>query len=119
MSPNALTSLLALSLVAGHAAAQFSVDPAVNVLAGTEPSGIAAGDFDGDGDMDLATTVDNPDRVVVLLNDGNGQYSLGPSSFLPNSSSPQDVIAAQLDGVGGDRPRRRGPRSAGCGLHHE
>lgn len=101
LNKTTLASLGVAALATSTATAQFTIDPATNVLAGTEPSGVAAGDFDGDGDMDLATTVDNPERIVVLLNDGAGNYSMGPSSFLGASSSPQDLIAGQLDGVGG------------------
>lgn len=93
--------LTSVGLVNTQAQAQFVVDPAQNIAVGTQPSGMAAGDFDSDGDIDLATTVDNPDRIVVLLNNGNGTYSLGPSTFLPNASSPQDLIAANFDGKGG------------------
>lgn len=94
-------TLASIGFVSPLANAQFIVDPAQNVLVGTQPSGMAAGDFDNDGDIDLATTVDNPDRIVVLLNDGAGSYSMGPVTLLPNSSSPQDLIAANLDGKGG------------------
>jgi hypothetical protein len=80
--------------------AAVSTDPATSVSlgAGARPSGLTAGDFDGDGDIDLATTVDNGNDVLVLLNDGAGNYSMGPNSNLPPSSSPQDVIAGDLDG---------------------
>lgn len=94
-------TLTSIGFVAPMAQAQFTVDPAQNVFVGTQPSGVAAGDFDNDGDIDLATTVDNPDRIVVLLNNGAGSYSMGPVTFLPNASSPQDLIAANLDGKGG------------------
>ena len=90
----------AIAMAGGAAYAQFKIDPAQNIFVGTRPSGVAAGDFDGDGDVDLATTVDDPDRMVVLLNSGAGQYTLGPSAFLPASSSPQDVIGGDLDGDG-------------------
>ncbi len=94
----AAVASLWIALPSAHA--QFTIEPSTNYLVGTRPSGVAAGDFDNDGDVDLATTVDNPDRIVVLLNDGSGQYSLGPSTLLPNSSSPQDVVAGDLDGDG-------------------
>ena len=90
----------AIAMAGGAAHAQFLIDPATNMFVGTRPSGVAAGDFDGDGDVDLATTVDDPDRMVVLLNSGAGQYTLGASAFLPASSSPQDIVAGDLDGDG-------------------
>jgi hypothetical protein len=91
----ALIAALGLSTTAFGA---LSVDPATSVAVGTQPSGLAVGDFDGDGDPDLATTVDNADDVVVLLNNGSGVYALGPNSNLPASSSPQDVVAGRFDG---------------------
>jgi len=84
----------------GTAHGQLAVDPAVNVFAGTEPSGVAMADFTSDGSVDIATTVDDPDRVVLLVNDGGGSFAMGPSTFLPNSSSPQDLEAGDLDGDG-------------------
>ncbi|MHC5113007.1 MAG: FG-GAP-like repeat-containing protein [Planctomycetota bacterium] len=98
-APICLTTTSIL-LLASSATAQFSIDPAVNYGPGPQPSGITAGDFDGDGDMDLATTVEGPDRVATLINDGSGVYSAGPSAFLGSSSSPQDLVAGDLDGDG-------------------
>ncbi|MHC4427164.1 MAG: FG-GAP repeat domain-containing protein [Planctomycetota bacterium] len=94
-----LTSLATLAL-SQVGLAQFVLDPAVNYAAGSQPSGVAAADFDGDGDRDVATTVDGPDRIAVLLNDGSGVFAAGPASNLPNSSSPQDLVAADVDGDG-------------------
>lgn len=93
-------AMLAPCLSATTAWAQFDIDPAVSVFAGTQPSGAAVGDYDGDGDMDLATTVDGPDRVQFLVNDGTGAFSAGISVNLPASSSPGDVVAGDLDGDG-------------------
>ena len=67
--------IASLRLTVPSAHAQIIIDPATNYAVGTQPSGIASGDFDNDGDMDVATTVDNPDRIVVLLNNGSGQYN--------------------------------------------
>jgi hypothetical protein len=93
-------SLLVTALAAaavGTASAQFSIDAAVNYVVGTQPSGVAAADYNGDQITDLATTVDGPDRIQILLGDGTGQFNLGPSSVLPNSSSPQDLVAGDFD----------------------
>ena len=76
----ALSIWTAITLITPLASAQFNMNAAVNHFVGTRPSGVAAGDFDGDDDIDLATTVDNPDRIVLLLNDGAGHYTLGPST---------------------------------------
>lgn len=97
-APSLAVPVIALALCGGTALGQFTFAPAANVAAGIQPSGVAAGDFDGDGDVDLATTVGGPDRVIVLLNDGSGGYAAGPSSPLPASSSPQDVIAGLFNG---------------------
>ncbi len=97
---NAVAAAVVLWLAVGSASAQLSINPAVNYAVGTRPSGVAPGDFDNDGDIDVATTVDDPDRIVVLLNDGSGQFVLGPSTLLPASSSPQDCVAGDLDGDG-------------------
>ena len=94
----ALSIWAAITLITPLASAQFNIDAAVNHFVGTRPSGVATGDFDGDGDIDLATTVDNPDRIILLLNDGAGHYTLGPVTLLPRSSSPQDLVAGDLNG---------------------
>jgi hypothetical protein len=96
-APHAAALIAAIGLSAS-ALGVLAVDPATSVTAGTQPSGLASGDFDGDGDRDLVTTVDDGNDIVVLLNDGSGGYSLGPNSNLPASSSPQDVVAGRLDG---------------------
>ena len=88
----------AFALLGSAVHAELQIDPAIHVAVGNSPSGVAAADFDGDGDFDLAVTVDDPERIVVLLNDGAGGYSMGPSSLLPKSSSPQDLVAGDLDG---------------------
>ena len=37
---------------------------------------------------------------MVLLNDGTGQFVLGPNTVLPASSNPHDCVAGDLDGDG-------------------
>ncbi|UCD73825.1 MAG: VCBS repeat-containing protein [Phycisphaerales bacterium] len=95
-----VVALLLTAPVGPAALAQFSIDAAVNYAIGTQPSGMAYGDFDNDNDIDLATTIEGPDRIATLLNNGDGTYVAGATSLLPNSSSPQDLVAGDFDNNG-------------------
>ncbi len=96
----ACAAACALAALGRPAFGQFTFAAPVNVPVGSQPSGAAFADFDGDGDVDLATLTENPDRVRILSNDGSGGFTLGPASALPSSSSPQDLIAGDFDGDG-------------------
>lgn len=74
----------------------------------TEPTGyqalssgvgqIAAGDFDGDGNVDLAITTPGTQTVLILIGDGMGHFSNGdtPGTGLTSRS----LATADLDGDG-------------------
>ena len=98
-----LTTLVAslapiVGLASGPAQAQFVFEPSVEYGQMLSPAGMTSGDFDGDGDFDLATTADGPERVVILPNIGDGTFGAIVSSLLPQSSSPRDIIAGDFDG---------------------
>jgi hypothetical protein len=75
---------------------------AQRIAVGTGPTGIAAGDFDGDGDQDLAVTlygtVGTGTAVRRLTNPGNGVFALGATAAVP--VAPYAVRAGDLDGDG-------------------
>ena len=83
-------------------AADFTLAQRVMVAKG--PQGIAAGDFDGDGDRDLAVAINgiaySGTSVRVLTNNGQGAFSLGASVTV--SAAPHDLAAGDLDGDGRD-----------------
>ncbi|MBT8486045.1 MAG: VCBS repeat-containing protein, partial [Phycisphaerae bacterium] len=98
---NPLITLIGLTLLlAAPAAAQFDFAPTLSVPVGPQPGGVATGDLDGDGDVDLATGIRFPDRVVVMLNDGKGGFAAGPVIDYPAHSEPEEVVAGDLDGDG-------------------
>lgn len=65
-----------LSLFLGKGDGQFAQAPnsPIKVQSYPHPHGIAAGDFNGDGNLDLATESWQSDEVLVLLGDGNGEF---------------------------------------------
>ncbi len=53
-----------VGLASGPAQAQFVFEPSVEYGQMLSPGGMTSGDFDGDGDIDLATTAGGPERVA-------------------------------------------------------
>ena len=73
-------------------------------LAGTDPLSVAAGDFNGDGELDLAVANAGTDTIEILLNNGNGTFTAGNSyahtrGYYGNAI-PYDVIAGDFNGDG-------------------
>jgi hypothetical protein len=96
-STSFILSLATAAGLTGAAQAVITFSDAASAFAGPQPDGIAAVDLDGDGDTDLAITIENPDRLIVLLNNGSGGFSAGPITFLPSSSSPGEIVAGKVD----------------------
>lgn len=69
--------------------------------AGNDPRGVAAADFDRDGDTDLAVCIcgvyPQPGSIALLRNQGDGSFA-SPQLFSLGSADPLDVFAADLDG---------------------
>ncbi|MCH8011880.1 MAG: VCBS repeat-containing protein [Candidatus Marinimicrobia bacterium] len=65
---------------------------------GTAPNGITAYDFDGDGDVDLATANGSSNNISVLFNDGNGVF--GGLTSVSAGSQPIALCANDLDADG-------------------
>ncbi len=88
-----------IGLAATASQAQFSFSESVEYGPLLGPSGMTSGDFDGDDDIDLATTAGGlEDGIVVLPNAGDGTFGTAITSLLPAPWSPQDLIAGDLDG---------------------
>jgi hypothetical protein len=62
------------------------------------PRSVAAGDLDGDGDVDLAVANRAADTVLILQNDGAGNFTNGDTVAV--GDAPESVAAADLDGDG-------------------
>ena len=85
-----------VSVLLGNGDGTFQ--PAVEYAAGSGPLGIVAGDFDGDGQLDLAVTDYSSNQVAVLMGKGEGTFA--SPVFYPAGSSPGAIAAADFNGDG-------------------
>ena len=60
----------------------------------TSPDAIVAGDFNGDGRLDLAVANQGGDTVSVLMGNGNGTFQ--PQVTYPVGADPSAIVAGRL-----------------------
>jgi len=68
--------------------------------AGHLPAELVSGDFDGDGDADLAVVDAGVDRVFLLT--GDARPAMAATYRFPGHAGPRGLAAADLDGDGRD-----------------
>ncbi|MGP0063055.1 MAG: FG-GAP repeat domain-containing protein [Isosphaeraceae bacterium] len=67
----------------------------------SDPVSIVAGDFTGDGVLDLAVANENSDNVSILLGERNGDFrSLPPISLGDPTNYPQALVSGDFTGDG-------------------
>lgn len=97
-----------LSVLLGGAH-RFVPAPGSPFAAGDGPFGLAVGDFDGDGHLDVAV-VNSPgsavqggqDGLTILLGDGSGRFVKMAQSPLETGARPNRLATGDLDGDGHD-----------------
>jgi hypothetical protein len=82
------------SILLGNGDGTFQ--PHIDYATGLQPSAVAAGDFNGDGKLDLAVANTLDSTVSVLI--GNGDGSFQTQVVYPTVSGPVSVLTADVNG---------------------
>ncbi|MBD1211072.1 MAG: VCBS repeat-containing protein, partial [Ignavibacteria bacterium] len=87
---------------AGTGPVNFTSQPTGSPFAtGNSPQGMALADFDGDGDLDMATANYTANTASILVNNGSGTYTPHPVAPTPVAgTSPYLLIAGDVDNDG-------------------
>ncbi len=67
---------------------------------GKSPNSVETADFNHDGSPDLAIANDEDSSVIILLNNGKGQFSPAPGSPFSTNRHPNDLAIADFNGDG-------------------
>jgi hypothetical protein len=77
------------------AAAQIAFQAQTAMATGPFPAELAVGDFNGDGNPDLAVTMQGNNRVYIYTGNGNGTFSFAISYIV--GSQPAGIVAVDLN----------------------
>jgi FG-GAP-like repeat len=80
-----------------HTLSPFFVPP-ITYTVGNYPFGVVAGDFTGDGQQDIAVTNELDNSISILLNNGNGAFTV--QSPIPDGNNPVGIATGNFGGLG-------------------
>ena len=69
------------------------------IAVGRNPQDVAAGDFNGDGNVDLAVLNSNDQTISILLGNGDGTFKVSRTTY-STGSGPVALITGDFDGDG-------------------
>ena len=82
----------------GDANGTFKTQAKYPIGTGGNPYSVTAGDFNGDGSLDLAVADYQAEEVSVLLGNGNGTFQ-SPTLY-PTGANPSSVVSGDFNGDG-------------------
>jgi hypothetical protein len=88
-----------VTVLLGVGGGDFSPTPTSPEAAGDQPTSVAVGDFDQDGNSDLAITNFESDNVTIMLGSGTGDFTAAPTSpeAQAESNGPVAVAVGRFD----------------------
>ena len=92
------SELVTLNAGDGSMSVLFRLAAQPRIVIGPEPRGVAAGDLNGDGKLDVAVSLAARNGLQILFGDGDGGFILGP--FHPVGGAPHGVAVADFDDNG-------------------
>jgi hypothetical protein len=91
---------LTVSLGDGQGSFRLASSSPITVLSNPHTHGVAAGDFNGDGKLDLVTDSWGESKVTVVYGDGHGNFSSPGVQFTVGKMPYQRVRASDVNGDG-------------------
>ncbi|HEY6376298.1 MAG TPA: Ig-like domain repeat protein [Edaphobacter sp.] len=89
-----------VTILLGNGSGGFSSAPGSPVAVGTNPYLVAVGDFNGDGNADLAVTNFTSNNVSILLGDGSGGFTQPSGSPIAVGGGAYGVAVGYFNGDG-------------------
>ena len=89
-----------VTVLMGNSAGGFTAATGSPFPVGNSPSSVAAGDFNGDGYLDLAVANELDNTVTVLLGTPTGSFKLATASPFAVGYNPYSVAVADFNGDG-------------------
>ncbi|HYL10798.1 MAG TPA: FG-GAP-like repeat-containing protein [Candidatus Acidoferrales bacterium] len=92
-----------VTILLGNGDGTFTEAAGSPIAAGNGPTGIATGDFDGDGHADFAVTNTADNTVSIFLGNGKGGFAAAkgsPIALSSGASGPSAIVAGDFNGDG-------------------
>jgi len=89
-----------VTIFLGDGTGNFTAAPASPIPIGNQPEAIVTGDFNNDGNLDIATANYGDDTVTLLLGNGDGTFTLAAGSPFAVGNNPTGIAAADFNGDG-------------------